>query len=120
MRQKIDTMEARKIYAGRSAIVEPVFGNIRFNKKLDHFTYRGVKKVSVQWRLYCLVHNIEKIAHFGKKYGPKPLPPPLSSLVRALPALLGTLHRLANVFCGKNLRPNLTFLTFTHPVPGQV
>lgn len=69
MRQKIDTLEARKLYARRSSIVEPVFGNIRFNKKLDHFTYRGLKKVSVQWSLYCLVHNIEKLAHFGKKYG---------------------------------------------------
>lgn len=47
--------------------MEPVFGNIRHNKRLSRFTLRGkVKvKVSTQWNLYCLVHNIEKLAHHG-------------------------------------------------------
>lgn len=29
------------------------------------FTLRGQKKVDTQWKLYCLVHNIEKLAHHG-------------------------------------------------------
>ena len=69
MRQKVDTPEARKLYGRRLAIIEPVFGNIRANKGLHRFTYRGLGKVSVQWRLYCLVHNIEKLANYGRKYG---------------------------------------------------
>ena len=69
MRQKVDTPEARKLYGRRLAIIEPVFGNIRANKGLNRFTYRGLGKVSVQWSLYCLVHNIEKLAHYGRKYG---------------------------------------------------
>ncbi len=68
MRRKIDQAQARKIYSRRLAIVEPVFANLRSNKGLDRFTYRGQVKVSVQWLLYCLVHNIEKIAHYGKNY----------------------------------------------------
>ncbi len=64
---------ARKTYARRLAIVEPVFANLRHNKGLNRFTYRGLGKVSVQWRLYCLVHNLEKIAHYSRKYGPKRL-----------------------------------------------
>ena len=86
MRQKIDTPEARDLYARRLANVEPVFGNLRSNKRLDRFTYRGLGKVSVQWQLYCLVHNLEKIAHYGKKYGgrdPKrPSTKPLGRLTR--------------------------------------
>lgn len=39
-----------------------MFGNLRHNKRLNRFTLRGSKKVGVQWRLYCLVHNIEKLA----------------------------------------------------------
>jgi hypothetical protein len=62
---KIDTPEARKIYGLRLAIVEPVFGNIRIQKRLDRFTMRGKRKVNIQWLLYCLVHNIEKIVHYG-------------------------------------------------------
>jgi hypothetical protein len=30
---------------------------------MSRFTLRGQKKVATQWQLYCLVHNIEKIAH---------------------------------------------------------
>jgi transposase len=62
---KIDTPEARKIYGQRLAIVEPVFGNIRTQKRLDRLTLRGKIKVNIQWRLYCIVHNIEKIVHYG-------------------------------------------------------
>jgi hypothetical protein len=71
MRRKIDQPEARRIYSRRLAIVEPVFANLRSNKRLDRFTYRGKVKVNIQWLLYCLVHNIEKIAHYGKSYRPK-------------------------------------------------
>ncbi len=66
MRVKIDLPESRRIYSQRLAIVEPVFGNLRSNKGMDRFTYRGRRKVQVQWLLYCLVHNVEKIAHFGR------------------------------------------------------
>jgi transposase/cytochrome c556 len=66
MREKIDTPEGRKIYSKRIAIVEPVFGNIRACKKMDRFTLRGKAKVNIQWKLYCLVHNIEKILNYGK------------------------------------------------------
>ena len=68
MKKKIDTEEGRRIYSKRLGIVEPVFGNIRTCKRMDRFTLRGRVKVNIQWILYCLVHNIEKIAHFGKSY----------------------------------------------------
>jgi transposase len=68
MKQKIDTPEGRRIYSKRLGIVEPVFGNIRACKRLDRFTVRGRIKVNIQWMLYCLVHNIEKISNFGRSY----------------------------------------------------
>ncbi|RJR44173.1 MAG: IS1182 family transposase [Desulfobacteraceae bacterium] len=68
MKNKIDTPEGRATYSKRLGIVEPVFGNIRVNKGLNRFTVRGLVKVNIQWMLYCLVHNIEKILHFGKTY----------------------------------------------------
>ena len=65
---KIDTERGRKLYPHRIAIVEPVFANIRTNKRLDRFTLRGKIKVNIQWLLYCMVHNIEKIANFGPEF----------------------------------------------------
>jgi transposase len=68
MVEKIDTAEGRRIYPQRLAIVEPVFANIRTNKRLDRFTLRGKVKVNIQWLMYCLVHNIEKIMNYGLAY----------------------------------------------------
>ncbi len=65
MATKIDTELARKIYPHRAAIVEPVFANIRIQKRLDRFGLRGKIKVNIQWKLYCMIHNIEKIVNFG-------------------------------------------------------
>ncbi|WCE95238.1 transposase [Acidithiobacillus ferriphilus] len=65
MQARIDSPEGQAKYGRRFATVEPVFGNIRHNKQLNRFTLRGQKKVDAQWKLYCLVHNIEKLAHHG-------------------------------------------------------
>jgi transposase len=65
MKEAIDSAEGRALYGRRFATVEPVFGNLRANKKLNRFTLRGREKVDAQWKLYCLVHNIEKLAHHG-------------------------------------------------------
>ena len=64
MKQRIDSAEGRRRYSQRIGTVEPVFGNIRHNKRLNRFTLRGNRKVGTQWQLYCLVHNIEKLAGF--------------------------------------------------------
>ena len=66
MRERIDSEQGREQYGRRFATVEPVFGNVRHNKQLNRFTLRGQKKVDGQWKLYALVHNIEKWAKYRK------------------------------------------------------
>jgi transposase len=65
MKRKIDSERGREMITRRFATVEPVFGNLRANKKLNRFTLRSRGKVDGQWKLYCLVQNIEKLAHNG-------------------------------------------------------
>jgi Transposase DDE domain len=65
MKRKIDSDQGRAMIARRFAAVEPGFGNLRANRKLNRCTLRGRAKVDAQWKLYCLVHNIEKLAHNG-------------------------------------------------------
>jgi hypothetical protein len=62
---KIDSERGRKIYPQRLGIIEPIFANIRVHKRLDRFTLRGKAKVNIQWLLYCMVHNMEKILNYG-------------------------------------------------------
>jgi Transposase DDE domain len=63
MRAAIDSPRGRAMYSKRIGTVEPVFANIRHNKGMNRFNLRGQCKVNTQWHLYCLVHNIEKIAN---------------------------------------------------------
>ena len=65
MQNKIDSDKGRKIYPQRFAVVEPVCANIKTQKRLNRFTLRGKVKVNIQWMLYCMVHNIEKIMNFA-------------------------------------------------------
>lgn len=65
MQQKIDTEEGKHEYSKRLGIIEPVFANITSTLGLNRFSLRGKKKVSAQWKLFCLVHNIGKIQRYG-------------------------------------------------------
>lgn len=65
MRARLDAVNGREWYGRRFATVEPVFANVRHNKRLDRFTQRGRTKVDGPWKLFCLVYNIKKLAHAG-------------------------------------------------------
>ena len=41
-----------------------MFGNHQ-NKGMRRFTLRGKRKVDIQWKLFMLVHNIEKIGNYA-------------------------------------------------------
>lgn len=69
MREKVDTAEAKERYSYRMGTIEPVFANLRHAKGLTRINYRGREKVSVIWKLWCIMHNIEKIALYSPEYG---------------------------------------------------
>ncbi len=66
MKQRVDSDKGKRIYSHRMSVIEPVFGNIGTNKRLNRFSLRGKKKVQGQWQLYCLIHNIEKLKNYGE------------------------------------------------------
>lgn len=66
MKPRVDSPEGKAIYSHRMSVVEPVFGNIGTNKGLDRFSLRGQKKVDGQWKLFCMIHNIEKLYKYGE------------------------------------------------------
>ena len=70
MREKIDNPAYRELYSRRMQIVEPVYSNITYCKGMNRFTLRTKKKVNIQWKLYCMVHNMCKcIKPLAEKYG---------------------------------------------------
>ena len=66
MKLKIDSEKGRHVYSQRLGTVEPVFGNINTNKRLNRFSLRGKKKVNAQWLMICMMHNVEKIQRYGQ------------------------------------------------------
>jgi len=69
MRAKVDTPEAKERYSYRMGTIEPVFANLRHAKGMNRINYRGRKKVGVIWKLWCIMHNIEKIVLYSPEYG---------------------------------------------------
>ena len=61
MAAKLQTEEGKEIYRQRKKIVEPVFGQMKFNLGFRRFHLRGLDKADGEWTLVCLVHNIKKI-----------------------------------------------------------
>jgi transposase len=65
MKRKIDSLTGRRIYSQRLGTAEPVFANICSTLGLRRFSLRGKIKVDVQWKLFCIVHNLLKIHRYG-------------------------------------------------------
>lgn len=66
MKVRVDSQEGKLIYSHRMSIVEPVFGTIGTNKGLNRYSLRDKKKIDSQWKLFCLIHNIEKLKNYGE------------------------------------------------------
>ncbi len=65
MKKRVDSDKGKEIYSHRMSVIEPVFGNLS-NKGLTKFSLRGKEKVQCQLKLFCLIHNIEKIKNYGQ------------------------------------------------------
>jgi hypothetical protein len=61
MQHKLKTAAGKALYAARKQIVEPVFGMIKSARGIRKFLLRGLEKVSAEWQLICLTHNLLKI-----------------------------------------------------------
>jgi transposase len=61
MRYKLKTAVGKALYAARKHIVEPVFGMTKSARGIRRFLLRGLERVSAEWQLICLTHNLLKI-----------------------------------------------------------
>lgn len=67
MRIKLNTKEGKQKYLERMSDVEPVFGNIKHNQKMENFFCRGKTMVKTEFGLTAIAHNFVKIANWIKK-----------------------------------------------------
>jgi transposase len=67
MKEKLGSAAGKALYAARKQIVEPVFGMIKSARGIRRFLLRGLEKVSGEWQLICLTHNLLKIWRRSKR-----------------------------------------------------
>jgi len=56
-----DRGRGRKLYAQRKITIEPVFGQIKYNRRIDRFMRRGRAAAQSEWRLVTATHNLLKL-----------------------------------------------------------
>ena len=59
---KLATPAAAKRYSLRKETAEPVFGQFKDGRGLRRFRMRGLVKVRGEWALWCVTHNLRKLA----------------------------------------------------------
>jgi len=61
MRNVLSSELGARLYRRRSPMIEPVFAQIKFNRKIDRFQRRGRSAARSEWRLAAATHNLLKL-----------------------------------------------------------
>jgi transposase len=61
MRRVMATEKGDDLYSRRQCMVEPVFAQIKSNRRMERFKRRGLAAVRSEWRLITATHNLLKL-----------------------------------------------------------
>lgn len=61
MRRRLASPAGRALFARRSQICEPVFGEIKWVRGARRFMRRGLAACDAEWKLLCATHNLRKL-----------------------------------------------------------
>jgi hypothetical protein len=61
MRRVLATDRGGGLYAKRQGMIEPVFADMKFNRRIERFQRRGRGAVRSEWRLITATHNLLKL-----------------------------------------------------------
>jgi DDE family transposase len=61
MRRVLATDRGGELYRKRKVMIEPVFANTKFNRRIDRFQRRGRSAARSEWRVITATHNLLKL-----------------------------------------------------------
>jgi Transposase DDE domain len=61
MRRVLASEPGGALYSKRQTIIEPVFADTKFNRRIDRFLRRGRSAARSEWRLANAAHNLLKL-----------------------------------------------------------
>ncbi len=79
MRVRLGTKEGKQKYGKRKYIVEPVFGDMKFNRNMRMLHLRGKLKAAGEFMIMCIAHNLKKIARKLRGPGNNPVSYPIGA-----------------------------------------
>lgn len=79
MRVRLNTKEGKKKYSRRKYLVEPVFGDMKYNRNMRQLLLRGKLKAKGEFLIMCIAHNLKKIAKWMTPIGDNPRLQPLQA-----------------------------------------
>lgn len=65
MKADIRTVEGYEKYKLRMQSIEPVFGNIKYNKGFKYYRLRGLQGAKIEFLLIMIAHNLGKMHKLG-------------------------------------------------------
>ena len=89
---KLASPSGEAIYARRRELVEPVFGNLKFNFGFTRFSLRGLAQVRGEFLLLCIAHNLKKLAQRSSYHRTT------DSFQAAVRVIWACLHRYLTIF----------------------
>ncbi len=61
MRRVLETDHGGGLYRKRQGMIEPVFADTKFNRRIDRFLRRGRSACRSEWKLITASHNLLKL-----------------------------------------------------------
>jgi transposase len=61
MMARLDTRRGKQIYKKRAASIEPVFAQVKHNRKIRSVSRRGLAAADSEWKLIAATHNLCKL-----------------------------------------------------------
>jgi hypothetical protein len=61
MRRVLASESGGRLYRQRQPMIEPVFGQMKFNRQMGRFHRCGRAAVRAEWRLISATHNLLKL-----------------------------------------------------------
>ena len=62
MQTRLAAPAGRSFYRQRQAVIEPVFGDIKTNRRITRVWRRGLDRVTAEWHWILLGHNLTILA----------------------------------------------------------
>jgi len=69
MRIRLATQEGKRTYGKRKDIVEPIFGDMKYNRNMGGILLRGKIKAKGEFLIMCIAHHLKKIAKYLRGLG---------------------------------------------------